>query len=456
MSQRQQRLHLLDRYIRIPTVSREVTAARVEDVRTFWREQGIDLDALYPESEAGTPVLYAELPGPPGAPSILLYGHYDVQPTGDPDLWVWEGVACSPFEPAYFLDTKQVDPRSLPDDALDRVQVVARGSCDNKGQHLANILGALDAARAGTQRWTVKILLDGEEEHGSPNLRAVCERYRDRLTTDILVGSDGPKPRNQPALLMGVRGLLTVNVIAENGQRASVHSGNYGNIVPNPVLPLARVIAEIEERVRDYAAEHDTFRKEAAGIFAEWADRATWQPFLWPTVNTNHLMTDGASPKLTRTIIPRSIHARLDIRLTPDTPPDAVIGIVERVVERHQGLTEGISVTVRCDGMPASYTSPKHPAFDWLLGLLAEQGDGEPVALPILGGTLPNYVFTDVLGIPSFWLPAANADNQQHDINEHYVLKHFFQQTRLYERVVSTLPAGTFRDGETPEERRQQ
>lgn len=441
MSARRQRLELLDRYTRIPTVSREVTQAMVEDVRRFWRDLGLELEPLSSESGAGTPVLYGEVAGPPDAPSVLLYGHYDVQPTGDPALWVWNDVACAPFTPTYFLDGRQVDPATLADDDLDRVLMVARGGCDNKGQHMANILGVLDAARAGTLRWTVKILLDGEEEHGSPNLRAICERYRDRLTAALLVGSDGPKPRNQPALLMGVRGLLGVSIVADNGQPASLHSGNYGNLVPNPVLPLARLIAEIDERVRDYAAEHDAFRREAADVFAEWADRATWKPFLWPTVNVNHLITDGASPRLTRTIIPRSAHARLDVRLTPDTPPDAVIAIIEQTVAAHQSLTEGIGFSVRCDGMPASYTSPKHPAFDWLLGLLAEQGDGEPVALPILGGTLPNYVFTDVLGIPSFWLPAANADNQQHDINEHYVLRHFYQQMRLYERVVSTQPA---------------
>jgi len=434
------RLDLLDRYIRIPTVSRQVSPEHVQAVRDFWRGIGLDLEPLSPPSGDGTPALYAEIPGPAGAPSVLLYGHYDVQPTGDPALWIWHDVPCFPFTPAYFLDGHQVEPHSLQDDTLDRVQVVARGSCDNKGQHLANILGALDAARAGTLRWTVKILLDGEEEHGSPNLEAICVHHRDRLTTDILVGSDGPKPRNQPALLLGVRGLVGVDIVASNGQPASLHSGNYGNIVPNPVLPLAQLIAEIDDRVRDYAAEHDAFRREAAETFAEWADRATWKPFLWPTVNVNHLMTDGASPNLNRTIIPRTAHAKLDVRLTPDTPPDAVTAIVERAAEQRQGQTEGISFTVRAAGMPASYTSPDHPAFDWLLRLLAEQGDGDPVALPILGGTLPNYVFTDVLDIPSFWLPAANADNQQHDINEHYVLKHFYQQTRLYERIASTLP----------------
>jgi acetylornithine deacetylase/succinyl-diaminopimelate desuccinylase-like protein len=438
VSQRHERLALLDRYIRIPTVSRTVTPTMLDDVRAFWRGVGLDFEPLATADGSGSAALFTELPGPPGARSILLYGHLDVQPTGEPDLWRWYDVPCAPFEPRYFRDGKEVDPGSLAASELDGVEVVARGSADNKGQHLANVLGALDAARAGTLRWTVKILLDSEEEHGSPSLRPICERHRGRVRADILVGSDGPKPRNQPALLMGVRGLLGVDIVAENGRPASLHSGNYGNIIPNPVLPLARLVADIEERVRDYAEAHDTFRREAAEQFAEWAERATWKPFLWPTININHLMTDGASPQLRRTIIPRSAHARIDVRLTPDTPPEVVTALIEAAVAEHNDEVEGISFSARISGMPSSYTPPDRPEFDWLLRRLGECGDGDPVALPILGGTLPNYVFTEVLGMPAYWLPAANADNQQHDINEHYVLKHFFQQTALYERVVST------------------
>ncbi|MGH7275794.1 MAG: peptidase dimerization domain-containing protein, partial [Candidatus Rokuibacteriota bacterium] len=233
---------------------------------------------------------------------------------------------------------------------------------------------------------------------------------------------------------------LGVDLVADNGQPASVHSGNYGNIVPNPVLPLARLIADIEERVRAYAAGHDRFRREATEVFAKWEDKAVFKPYLWPTVNVNHLMTDGASPQLKRTIIPRSVHARLDIRVTPDTPPAAVVEIVERAVADHQGRTPGVTFTATTEGQPASYTSPARPEFGWLLRLLEQQDDGEPVALPILGGTLPLHVFTDVLGMPALWIPAANSNNQQHDINEHYVLWHFYKQTALYAAIVSSRP----------------
>ena len=115
--------------------------------------------------------------------------------------------------------------------------------------------------------------------------------------------------------------------------------------------------------------------------------------------------------------------------------------IVERVVTEHRDRTPGIAFTVRTAGQPASYTSPTRPEFGWLLRLLGEHGDAEPVALPTLGGTLPLWVFTDTLGIPALWIPAANSDNQQHDVNEHYVLEHFFAQSALYAAIVSSRPA---------------
>ncbi|PYM72846.1 MAG: hypothetical protein DME03_16810 [Candidatus Rokuibacteriota bacterium] len=268
MALRHDRLEVLDRYLRIPTVSRQVTPEMVEAVRALWRGLGLELTPLMPVEGEATPALYGELPGPAGAPALLLYGHYDVQPTGDVARWQWQGTKCEPFVPAYFLDGKSVAPRTVDEASLDRVVLVARGGADNKGQHLSNVLGAMDAVRAGTAQWRVKIILDGEEEHGSPNLAAIARAHRSRLTADVLIGSDGPKQKDAPTLVMGVRGLLTVDLVADNGQSASVHSGNYGNIVPNPVLPLARLIGDIEERVRTYAAAHDRFRREATEVFA--------------------------------------------------------------------------------------------------------------------------------------------------------------------------------------------
>jgi acetylornithine deacetylase/succinyl-diaminopimelate desuccinylase-like protein len=440
MIRRHARQALLDRYVRIPTVSRRVTPEMVEQIRAFWEEQGLALERLSPPDGKGTPALWGEIPGPAGAPTVLQYGHYDVQPTGELSRWVWNDVACDPFVPTYFHADRRVDPATLDDTALDTVTMVARGGADNKGQHVANILGALDAARAGTLRWRLRIILDGEEEHGSPNLGAIARAHRDRLAADVLVCSDGPKQKNRPTLVMGVRGMLEVHLTVENGQRTAIHSGNYGNIVANPTLPLARLIDDLHGRVTAFARENGAFRQEAEAAFAQWEHEAVWKPFLWPYVNANHFATDGTSLEQRRTVIPRAAHARVDIRLTPDTSPEAMAALVHRAVADHVKAAEGVTFSVRTDGQPASYTSPGRPEFAWLLRLLGEQGDGPPVALPILGGTLPTWVFTQLLGMPGFVIPSANSDNQQHDINEHYVLRHFFAQTRLYNQIVSSRP----------------
>lgn len=433
-----QRLALLDRYVRIPTVSRRMAPALVDEVRSFWAGLGLELEPLVPAGGDGTPALFGEIPGPPGAPVVLLYGHYDVQPPGDPDRWRWHDVPCPPFEPTYFHDGRRADPTGLAPAALDEVVMVARGGADNKGQHLGGLLGVLDAAAAGTLAWTVKVLLDGEEEHGSPSLDAIARHHRRRLAAEVVLGSDGPQQADRPTLVLGVRGLLMVDLVADNGQPASVHSGNYGNLVPNPVPPLARLIADLEARVRGWAAAHDRFRREVETA-PGWDAEAPWRPYLTPTVNVNHLMTDGASPALRRTIIPRTAHARLDIRLTPDTPLAAMADLVDRTVADHQGR-DGVRFTVSRDGQPASYTSPARPELPWLRDLLRGQGRGEPVVLPVLGGTLPLHVFTGTLGLPAFLIPAANSHNQQHDINEHYRLGHFFRQIDLYARIVSSRP----------------
>src|SRR5438445_392817 len=140
MPSRHDRLELLDRYLRIPTISRQVTPEMIEAVRGLWRGLGLELTPLAAADGRGTPAFYGELPGPEGAPTLLLYGHYDVQPTGDVARWKWQGIQCEPFTPAYFLEGRAVEPRLIGDEALEDLVLVARGGDENQGQHLANIL----------------------------------------------------------------------------------------------------------------------------------------------------------------------------------------------------------------------------------------------------------------------------------------------------------------------------
>ena len=247
MSSRHDRLAMLDRYLRIPTISREVTPAMVDDVRCVLARPRPDLTLLPVPGGGGTPALWGEIPGPAGArrPSCCTATTTSSRPAIFA-RWQWEGVACRPFEPTYFHGGRRVDPRTLDDRALDDVTVVARGGADNKGQHPSNILRALDAARAGRARWRARDPRRREKSTGSPNLDAIARANRERLAADVLIGSDGPSRRTPRRWSVGVRGLVGVELVADNGRPASLHSGNYGNIVPNPVLPLARLIDDIE------------------------------------------------------------------------------------------------------------------------------------------------------------------------------------------------------------------
>jgi acetylornithine deacetylase/succinyl-diaminopimelate desuccinylase-like protein len=451
------RLALLDRYVRIPTVSRTVTVDQVGAVRSFWRELGLALEPLLPASGTGTPALFGEVRGDRPGPTVLLYGHYDVQPPGNLDDWRWGGRPCDPWTLAYFGATgapgaarapgatggdEPVEPDRLPAEALGGVLLVARGSCDNKGQHLGNILGVLAARQAGTLPGVVKIILDGEEEHGSPNLAAIAERHRDLLAADLLIGSDGPKLRGEPTVVLGCRGLLGVEVRVENNRGASVHSGNYGNVVANPVYPLARLLAGLPERIAAVGHRHTAFRDAALAAFGELPERASWEPFLQPTTNVNGLLSEGVDPRLTRTIIPAWALAKLDVRLTPDTPPDEVFAAIEEARLEETARSRGVTITVRrSEAVPPSYTPPERPEFAAIVNATRAYWGREPQMVPLVGGTLPNFVFTDLLGLPSYWLPGAQPDNRQHDVNEHYLLEHFLRQPAWYAAVLDAVAA---------------
>ncbi|MDB5078564.1 MAG: hypothetical protein JWP00_488 [Chloroflexi bacterium] len=446
-------LGLLDKYLRIPTVSNEITAGTVEQVRAFWKDLGLDLEPIWaakPTTEKVlNPALYGEVPADqPGARTLLLYGHWDVQPAGDLTQWRWREQSSPPFEPTYFLDERYLghDPAKvlaeLTQAELPDALVVARGSADNKGQHLANLLGVLRAKAAGTLQWNVKVILDGEEEVGSPNLKAIVDTHRDKLQADFMVGSDGPKSDNRPTLLLGVRGLLMVEVTCRNTSNRMLHSGNYGNVVPNPALPLAKLLDQMVEAAKDMGEFSAGFRGEVDKFFPkDLPDRRFYDPFLYPTFNINSFSTQGATSKggQRRTIIPGWAEANIDVRLTPGIDPDALYTrLVELVEAANKQATDLVFEINQSSSCAASFTAPDRIGFDWLKTNMEKYWESELRVIPLLGGTLPSDAFTDGLGLAAYWVPAANSNNRQHDTNEHFVLEHYFRQQEFYERLVST------------------
>jgi acetylornithine deacetylase/succinyl-diaminopimelate desuccinylase-like protein len=449
----QESLVLLDKYLRIPTVSNEITPAMVEQVRAFWQVLGLELDPLWADQPATdkvqNPALYSEVRADvPDAPTLLLYGHWDVQPAGDLSQWRWREQISLPFEPTYFLDERFLghDPAAvlvgLSANELPGALVVARGSADNKGQHLASLLGVLRAKAAHKLKWNVKVILDGEEEVGSPNLKAIVETHRGKLKADFMVGSDGPKSDNRPTLLLGVRGLLMVEVTCHNRSGRMLHSGNYGNVVPNPALPLAHLLDRMAEAAAEMGRVAGDFRLEVDKFFPrDLPDRRFYDPFLSPTFNINSFSTEGATGKngQRRTIIPGWAEASVDVRLTPGLDPQAVFaGLAELVEAANRERSDLVFEIVQQSACAASYTSPEREGFSWLKTKMEQYWQSDLRVIPLLGGTLPSDAFTDGLGLAAYWLPAANSNNRQHDTNEHFVLEHFFRQQEFYEQLVSS------------------
>jgi acetylornithine deacetylase/succinyl-diaminopimelate desuccinylase-like protein len=445
-------LYLLDEYIRIPTVSSEITAETVSQVQAFWARQGLNFELLntdFPKpGKVQNPALFAAVPADVAeAPTILLYGHWDVQPTGDLDKWQWAGYPCPPFEPTYFLEDRFLgsDPATalanISSEELDAVKLVARGAADNKGQHLANILGVLQAKQAGKLAWNVKIILDGEEEVGSPNLWAIVQAHRDKLAADFMVGSDGPKSDNRPTLLLGVRGLLAVTIRCDNGTGRMLHSGNYGNVTPNPALPLAHLLEEMAGAVKEIGEAQSQFRAIIDRYFGNDPERARYQPFLWPYFNVNSFMTQGATAGQRRTIIPSWAEASVDVRLIPGLSPEEVYKTLEALTEKANAevAAKNLKFTIEMgSSCAASFTAPDREGFAWLRKVVEGYWGDDIRLIPILGGTLPNDAFTDGLGLAAYWLPAANSNNRQHDTNEHFILEHYFRQQDFYARLVTT------------------
>jgi acetylornithine deacetylase/succinyl-diaminopimelate desuccinylase-like protein len=398
------------------------------------------------EETGGHPVVYAS-GGPDDAPfTLLTYGHYDVFPVTDQPGWDTE-----PFEPVISGD-----------------RIYARGAGDNKGQFLAH-LNALQwwQREAGGLPIKVKVIIEGEEEVGSPHLPEFIERCRDELDADLCVYSDGPMlPGDQPSMLFGVRGALVMEFHAA-GARTPLHSGNFGGVVANPILELARVFAAmiapngdvrvpgvekgLPEVIPAERAALDRLEFDAAGFreqtgveplpvrFAEpFYERLLYKP----SFNISGI-TGGYTGQGAKTLIPTSAMAKVDMRLVGDQDPDEVLAAIGRFVEEHD--FSGVEVR-KLFSQPASRTPLDHPYADLVERAVADGFGRPPARVPSLAGTTPDYVFTKLLGVPSIMLPFAPSDEHHHAPNESMKISLFLGGMRASARLIELIAAGC-RDG---------
>ena len=368
---------------------------------------------------AGHPIVYAEA-GPKDARfTWLLYGHYDVYPADEKQ----EGWRTRPFEPVVEGD-----------------RIWGRGTGDNKGQHLA-MLGAIAAWREarGELPVRVKLILEGDEETGSAPLAAFVEANRARLAADLCCYSDGPMlAGDRPVLLMGVRGNLGLEFVARGAKR-NLHSGNFGGVAPNPTLDLIHLLAEMVDRegrltvpgaayaeVRISPADAEAVRRlpldRAGFVESVGAEPVTGEDSalfherltLRPAFNVSGFAAGytGAGQK---TIIYREALAKADVRLAGGQDPQAVLEAIRRFAAArgyHAIEIKPLKAT------PPSRTPLDHPLVPLVREAVAKGFGREPLMVPALGGTTPDFVFTRLLGLPSIVVPLAPYDENNHAPNE--------------------------------------
>ena len=436
-SRREAHLEQLAAYLRLPSISTLNLGLKeaADHLAGLMREAGVEARILPTQ---GHPVVYGEARGPAGAPVLLVYGHYDVQPAE-----MAEGWASPPFEPQ-----------------VREGRLYARGAGDNKGQHFAQ-LKAVEAFKAtGTPLpVTVKFLIEGEEEMGSTHLREFVVANRDLLKADIACSSDGSlHPSRRPTLALGCRGLLYVELIAQ-GAGKDLHSGSYGGAVESPFWRLMRAVQALrgpDGRVRVpgfYGAVRPLGRadREAlAGIpdpaselraaLGEGAERigeaATFYARTQTEPNLNICgFQGGYSGEGMKTVIPGAVRAKVDFRLVVDQDPHKLFEDVRAFLAR-EGFGD-IEVRKLATFEP-SKTPADHPLIQKVIRAIGWEGQ-KPVVYPNFGGSVPDTVFTKDLGVPSVWLPLANADSNSHAPDENLRLDVFHMGCELAARVMEGL-----------------
>jgi acetylornithine deacetylase/succinyl-diaminopimelate desuccinylase-like protein len=434
-------------YLRQPGISAygEGIGEVAEYIANVMRQLGLRVKIM---PTAGWPMVLGEASSTPDAPTVLLYGHYDVQPPDPLEDWI-----TPPFDPAVRAG-----------------RLYARGVGDNKGQHFAQLM-ALETLLAcrGTLPCNVKVLLEGEEEIGSPHMPEFIHAHKDELQADLVIISDGPVHESGRSIIsFGVRGVLDLELRAR-GANQDVHSGNWGGIVPNPLWTLVHLLASMKNERGEITIEgfyenvrppNDLERAALAQLPIDIAqvkqnlglqrldepqERGYFERLsAWPTLTINGLHGGYGGPGA-KTVLPHEAVARCDIRLVEAQTGDEILAKVKAHVQRHAP-----EVTVTSHGAMDPSKTPLDSPFANLLrqAITGAQGE-EPLLVPAMGGSLPNYAFTRTLGIPAFGVPYANADEANHAPNENLEIARFFTGIKTGAAMLSYL--GTLsRKQETP------
>jgi acetylornithine deacetylase/succinyl-diaminopimelate desuccinylase-like protein len=438
------RLSDLLEFVSIPSVSAQSEHASDMQRCAGWllkKLSAIGLEARL-EPTAGHPVVIAKSPRDPAKKTVLIYGHYDVQPPEPLELWT-----SPPFEPQ-----------------IREGRVFGRGASDNKGQILAHILGVGEALAEGPLPVNVIFLIEGEEEIGSAHLAEFLENHRDELACDAIAISDtGMAADGHPTLSYALRGIAAMEVRVFGPVR-DLHSGIYGGAVANPATAAARLVASLHDSAgrvaiegfyddvkpmaeweREAAADSpltDADIAEQAGV-SELAGEAGYSAVerigARPTAEINGIGS-GYQGEGSKTVLPAQAFFKVTFRLVGNQKPDHILALARRHFEKHRPPGVRLEIIDGHGGEPFEL-NPMGPQ-----GIAARRAlegvFGKKPALTREGGSIPILTdFEKILGHPALLLALASPDCRAHAPDENFPVENFLTGIRLNKALLKELAA---------------
>jgi acetylornithine deacetylase/succinyl-diaminopimelate desuccinylase-like protein len=426
-------------------------------------------------SAGGAPYIYAELNNPSATKTVLIYAHFDGQPV------VAENWSTPPWQPTLRDNLIDAGGKVLPwpksNSEIDGNSFLfARSAGDDKAPVIA-LMAALDGLEYAGIKPTVniKLILDGEEEAGSPTLDKIIAEHGSLLKADLMLFCDGPMHQSrQRQLVFGVRGVMGVN-LTTYGPTRPLHSGHYGNWAPNAAHHMANILASLHDdsgriaiknyydEVRKMTSEErsainampniDQQLKDELGIHPEHLkETRIEESVMEPGVIVTGIQVGSTGDKARNVVLPKAT-ATINLRLVANQKPSNVRELLENhfaslgyfltsqeatpaLLKQHQKV---LSLDWGDSGYPAFRTSLESPMAKKLNQILENLDGAKPLMTPTMGGSLPIYLFEQVLDAPIIILPVANHDNNQHGPDENIRVKNLWDAIDVYAAVITQL-----------------
>jgi len=413
------------------------------------------------------PLILAEKKYSGAKNTVLFYIQIDGQPV-DPSKWFQEG----PFIPTLKKQVNNDNWETIPWESLyknydDDWRIFARSASDAKGP-INSFLIALDIIEEKKIQpdYNIKVIMDMEEEMGSPNLPPAVKKFRKKLKADRLVILDGPRhPSNEPTLTFGARGIVTIQ-LKVHGPKFPQHSGHYGNYVPNPAIRLSQLIASMKDddgrvtipgyydgitiseearAIMSAVPDDEKFIKKSIGISESDKVASNYQESIqYPSLNVRG-MQSGWVEKEVRTIIPSYALAEIDVRVVKETDPDRLIKLIKNHIksqgyylidrdpkENERSKYNKIASFNYRIGYQAFRTPVNSEIAYWLRAALVNGFGKEPIIKRTSGGSIPISPFVNTLNIPAVTVPTVNPDNNQHSPNENLRVGNLIESIRTH------------------------